>query len=340
MRMKKIRIGHIGTKHDHSPGKIDCVRKFPDIFEVVGIVEEDEEWKKTIQNNPSYRDYKFLTEEQLLNAGCDCIMVEGFEYDLPYIAKRCVENGLPVHVDKPAGRDLKVFEDTLRIAKSKNLPVQMAYMYRYNPAFLECLKFIEEGRLGDIHSVTAIMNTGHPTDKREWLGNFDAGIMFFLGCHMVDFVYRIMGTPEKITPYLKSSGIEGTKSIDLGTAIFEYKQGTSIVQANSCEINGWGRRQLVVCGSKGTYEIRPLELPIGVVYTDTTFAETFSDKHQKRNIATVPAANRYDDMMLEFAAMVRGEIENPHSYEYELQLQKLILASCGYPVDYKAETIL
>ena len=112
------------------------------------------------------------------------------------------------------------------------------------------------------------------------------------------------------------------------------------MQANSCEINGWGRRQLVVCGSKGTYEIRPLELPIGVVYTDTSFAETFSDKHQKRNIATVPAANRYDDMMLEFAAMVRGEIENPHSYEYELQLQKLVLASCGYSVDYKTETIL
>lgn len=38
--MDKIRIGHIGTKHDHSKDKIECVSKFPDIFEVVGVVEE------------------------------------------------------------------------------------------------------------------------------------------------------------------------------------------------------------------------------------------------------------------------------------------------------------
>lgn len=338
--MKKLRIGHIGTKHDHSQDKLDCVRKFPDIFEVVGVVEEDPVQREMIRNNPTYSDYPIMTEEELFEAGCDCIMVEGFEYDIPYVAKRCVEHGIAVHIDKPAGRDLDVFRDTLKLAKAKHIPVQMAYMYRYNPAVMECMEYIKEGRLGEIHSVTAVMNTGHSKEKREWLGNFDAGNMFFLGCHMVDLIYQLQGVPEKITPYLKSSGFDGVHTLDLGTAIFEYKNGTSIVQANACEVNGYGRRQLVVCGSKGTYEIRPLEKPIGAIYASEDFAEPFEDRHAVRNIATVPTVERYDRMMLDFAAMVRDGKENPYTYEYELQLQKLVLAACGYDVDYKTQEIL
>jgi len=335
--MKKTRIGHIGTKHDHSQDKMDCVRKFPDIFEVVGVVEEDPKQREIIKNNPTYCNYPILTEEQLFNAGCDCIMVEGFELDLPYVAKRCVEQGIAVHIDKPAGQDLQVFEDTLRIAKKNHIPVQMAYMYRYNPAYLDCLKLIREGRLGQIHSINAVMNTGHPDEKRQWLKHFDAGIMFFLGCHMVDFVYNIQGTPERIIPYMKSSGIRGVESKDLATVIFEYKNGTSVIQSNSCEINGFGRRELVVCGSEGTYEIHPLERPIGVKFTERSYATPFYDRHTKRDIQTVPITERYDAMMLDFAKMVRGEKENPYTYEYEFQLQRLVLASCGQNIDFKSK---
>ena len=38
--------------------------------------------------------------------------------------------------------------------------------------------------------------------------------------------------------------------------------------------------------------------------------------------------NRYDSMMAAFAAMVRGECENPYTYDYELELYKTILMAC------------
>ena len=41
MLKPKIRIGHVGTLHDHSLGKLNCVGKYPDIFKVIGIVEEN-----------------------------------------------------------------------------------------------------------------------------------------------------------------------------------------------------------------------------------------------------------------------------------------------------------
>ena len=335
---RKIRIGQIGTKHDHASQHFACVSRFPDVFEVVGVVPEDEEQIEKVKTMQDYESCRILTEEQLFNAGCDAIMVEGFELDLPHVAKRCVENGIAVHMDKPAGEDLQAFEDTLRIAKKKGLPVQLGYMYRYNQGFQDCLKLVKEGRLGEIHSVFATMNVMHDLEYWKWLKNFKGGIMFFLGCHMVDFIYQLQGVPNNITPYLKSSGLEGTDSVTLSTAVFEYDHGLSFAQSNSCEVNGYGRRQLVVCGSKGTYELRPLERPVGYL-TEMKYAEMFRDKCINREIPT-EGFKRYDDMLLDFAAFVRGEKENPYTYEYELQLQKMVLASCGFEVDYQTPIIL
>lgn len=38
----------------------------------------------------------------------------------------------------------------LDTAKEKELVVQLAYMYRYNPAVQECMRRIKDGRLGEI----------------------------------------------------------------------------------------------------------------------------------------------------------------------------------------------
>ena len=38
---------------------------------------------------------------------------------------------------------------------------------------------------------------------------------------------------------------------------------------------------------------------------------------------------RYDGMLLAFASYVRGEKENPYSYDYEWNLYKLVMRACG-----------
>ena len=42
--MKKIRIGQIGIGHNHGEAKMQAVRKFPELFEVIGYAEENERW--------------------------------------------------------------------------------------------------------------------------------------------------------------------------------------------------------------------------------------------------------------------------------------------------------
>ena len=338
--MKKIRIGHIGVSHDHSSGTLACVRKYPDVFDVIGIVEKNDAVRERWQNAPEYRDLPWMTEDELYNAGVDAVLVEGFELDLPYDAHTWLKKGVHVHMDKPAGGDIHEYEALLRLAKQKNLTVHLGYMFRYNPAWLDCLALLEEGRLGEIFEVDAIMNTAHALEKKKWLKHFAAGNMFFLGCHMADLVFRLLGTPEKITVYNRSTGIDGLDVIDYGHAVWEYPHAVATIRATSTEINGGSRRQLVVCGSKGTYQIMPLESPTRTMYSDTTMLRhhgSYSDDYASEERKLPPVAGRYDDMMLDFAAMVRGEKQNPYSYEYEYQLHRCILASCGEDIDYHSK---
>lgn len=336
--MKKLRVGQIGTLHDHSQGKLACAAKFPDIFEIVGVVPDSDETiaearargyenftyltREQLQKTKPFCDYPLLTEEQLYNAGCDLILVEGFEYDLVPTALRCVENGIPVHVDKPAGRDLSEFERLIEAARRRSLPLQLAYMYRYNPAVIDCVERISRGELGDIINVTAVMNIEYDITKRRWLNQFDAGMMFFLGCHMVDLVHLVYGVPERITPFLKVCPDGGNTSRDSTSAVFEYPSGIAFVQSNGNEVSGFQRRQLVVSGTRGTYEIRPLE------WQPRALISTVGNHTEPLEFPSI-GSSRYDAMLLDFAAMVRGEVENRFDYDYELDTQKMVLAACG-----------
>ncbi|NLO35704.1 MAG: Gfo/Idh/MocA family oxidoreductase [Clostridiaceae bacterium] len=337
MTGRKIRLGHIGTAHDHSTGFMACVRSFPEVFEVVGIVEPDPGYYAQNKDNPAYDGLAWMTEDELFRRGVDAVQVEGFELDLVKTALRWAERGVHLHIDKPAGDSLEDFGRLLRLAKQKNLVVQMGYMYRYNKAVQQCLQWIQDGTLGTIYQVDAIMDTEHRKEKREWLGHFDAGIMFFLGCHIVDLVYLIQGMPNKVVPYNRSTGLDGVQTIDHGFAVFEYDRGVSTVRATSTEINGYGRRQLVVCGSKGTVEIKPLENPteMTVTLSQDTAGREYSDRQQP--VELPPQGGRYDAMMLDFAEMVRGTKANPYDYNYEYQLHKLILAACGQAIDIHAD---
>ena len=76
-----------------------------------------------------------------------------------------------------------------------------------------------------------------------------------------------------------------------------------------------------------------------LLYTDKTDYTNPSWVHQGTKTRTEPH-DRYDDMLSSFAAIVRGDKENPWSYEYELQLYRIVLAACGVEIDYKKEIVL
>ncbi len=327
--MSKIKIGQIGIGHNHGEGKMSAVRKFPELFEVVGYSEKNTDWINKRAGLECYKDLPRLSAEEIIEK-CDAVIVESDVWNLTKYAKMCVDAGKHIHMDKPASGTLEQFREVLDTAKAGNLVVQMGYMYRYNPAIKMCIDDFKAGKLGEIYSINAEMSTFHGPAYKKWLTNFRGGIMYILGSHLVDLIVYMMGEPQKITSFLKHTGLDGVDFEDNNLAVLEYEKCLARVFVSSVEVNGWGRRQFVVSGSKGTYNIMPIECKCTVTYSDTSIATNgYADMKQYIEVPDVPNNIRYDVMMQDFYEYIKGTKTNPFSYEHDYLVQKVLYEICG-----------
>jgi len=331
--MDKIKIVQIGTNpKSHGKHIWNSLIKNNDIFDVVGYVFPENEQEKFSQHANAYKGYPSLTLEEVMNnPEIRAVAIETEEKYLTKYALLAAENKKHIHMEKPGGMDLSQFEKLIETVKKNKTVFHTGYMYRYNPYIMEIAKQVKTGEFGTITSIEAQMNCYHPKETRQWLSNFKGGMMFFLGCHLIDLIYSIQGTPEKIIPLNKCSGIDDVESEDFGMAIFEYKNGYSFVKTTAVEVGGFQRRQLVVCGTKKTVELNPLEWYI----PDTQNLQTKRTIRTSLNWHTIgekgisEPIDRYDTMMKSFAEYISGEKSNPYSLDYELELYKTILKCCG-----------
>ena len=324
-----IKIGQIGIGHNHGEGKMLAVRKFPELFKVVGFAEENQEWIKKRGNLKGYEGLNRYSVDELIDK-CDAVMIETDVWDLTNTAQKCIDAGKHIHMDKPASGTLEEYKHLLNTARAKNLVVQLGYMYRYNPAVQKCFELIDDGKLGEIYSINAEMSTFHPTGYKKWLTNFGGGIMYILGCHLVDLIVYIMGKPDRVTSFLKHTGLDGIDLSDNNLAVMEYKKALARVFVSSVEVNGFGRRQLMVSGSKGTVNICPLERPTVMTYSDTEIADkTYADRKILLPVEDNSSAGRYDEMMKDFYHYIKGTKENPFTYEHEYAVQEVLSEIIG-----------
>ena len=327
--MKRIRLGQIGIGHNHGEAKMLAARKFPELFEIVGYAEENERWVEKRGNAAGYRGLCRMSVEEIIERS-DAVLIESDVWDLTKYARLCVDAGKHIHMDKPASGTLEEYKHLLDTAKEKNLVVQLGYMYRYNPAVLRCLEHIKNGDLGEIYSINAEMSTYHPVEYKKWLTNFGGGIMYILGSHLVDLIVYVLGEPKKITAFLKHSGLDGVDFEDNNLAVLEYDKALARIFVSSVEVNGFGRRQLMVSGSKGTVNICPLERPMTMTYSDTTIADaTYEDRKQIFTFEDNTASGRYNEMMKDFYSYIMGTKQNPFSYEHDYLVQKVLSEIVG-----------
>ena len=330
--MRKIRIAQIGTS-DNSHG--EQIRKSfcrqSDIFEFVGYALPENEREKFPVKAGKFEGMREMTVEEILNdPTIEAVAVETEEKYLTKYATMVAQAGKHVHMEKPGGTCLADFEAMIALFKEKNLVFHTGYMYRYNPEIMALMEQIRNGELGEIVCVEAQMNCYHAVEIRRWLEGYEGGMMFFLGCHLIDLILQIQGEPKAIIPMNRCTGIDGTSAVDFGMALFDYGDRVSFAKTIDVEVGGYARRQLVVVGTKKTVELKPLERSAGKGLQFTGVTE-YADKGWHDNGVAHQSVDhdRYDAMMASFAAMVRGEKENPWSYDYELTLYRTVLKACG-----------
>ena len=319
-----IKIGQIGIGHNHGEAKMLAVRKFPELFRVVGYAEENERW---IEKRGKAKGYQGLTRYSVdeLIEKCDAILVETDVWDLTAVAQKCIDAGKHIHIDKPASGTLEQYKHLLDTAKAKNLVVQLGYMYRYNPSIKKTIEMIKKGELGSIHSINAEMSTRHRDDYRKWLNHFNGGNMYIFGSHLIDLIVHLLGKPNEVSSNVVSSGVNGISSPDITSATLKYDNALARVFVSSVECNGWGRRCFSVAGSEGTVEIRPLEVPVRMTFAKEGEGNEYFDDYAKPvETVSLPDTERYDEMMKDFYAYIVGEKENPFTYEHDYAVQEVL----------------
>jgi predicted dehydrogenase len=326
----RIKVGQIGTAHAHASGKMATLRKLSDVYDVVGVVEQDPAAREAARRHAAYRDLPWMSEEELLNTpGLQAVAVETGVCDLVPTAARCVDAGMHLHLDKPAGASLPAFQRLMDQAGRKRLTVQMGYMFRNNPAFQFCYRAAGEGWLGDVFEVHAVMSKKIPAARRIPLAEYSGGAMFELGCHLIDAVVAVMGKPERVASFLRRTQPDLDSLADNTLAVLEYPRATCTVRSALVEVEGNRRRQFVVCGDQGTVDIRPLEPPELLLALESP-RDTYQRGYQE---VTLPKmAGRYDDQLVELARVIRGEIESPYSPSHDLAVHETVLRASGMPV--------
>ena len=334
---RKIKVGQIGIGHNHASEKMSALRRLSDLYDVVGVVESDPTWLKKRSQLPEYQGLRWMTEAELFaTPGLEAVAVETDGPELLPTARLCVEHSLHIHMDKPGGETLEPFRQLLDEYKRRNLAIQLGYMYRNNPAVQFCFKAAREGWLGSIFQIDAVMSRydGNNQWYRDWMAGFQGGAMYIFGGHLIDLVISLLGRPEKVTPFQRKTQPDAL--YDNGLAVMEYAHATATIRTSLAEVDGMKHRRLVICGTKGTAEICPLEhhafrYRIDPLHVRLTLLEDQPGYAAGTHVVNVGIMNgRYDEQLTELARIIRGEIANPYPVEHEFLVQEALLAAAGY----------
>ena len=326
-----LRVAQIGAAHAHAEGKIETLRKLNQTFEVIGVVEPNADLREGVRASDAYRDLNWFGLGDLFELeDLDAVVVETDIPDLRSTALECVQHGLHVHLDKPGTESFPEFKNLLDEATRRGVIVQMGYMLRYSPAFTFLFDAIQNGWLGKIFEVHGVISKAIDDTFRKELSVYPGGSMFELGCHLIDVLLIVLGEPEAVVPFIRRTRMDKDDLADNMLAVFEYSNATATIRSALVEVEGAERRQFVVCGDQGTVEIRPIEPPS----VRLVLLEDHGPYRKGSQMVDLPSmSGRYDDQLLDFAAMVRGEKGNPFQPAHDQGVHKAMIQACGLSLD-------
>jgi predicted dehydrogenase len=321
----RIRIGLLGAGHGHAGGKLRVLEASPE-FEVVGVAEAESEIRERCQRAEPFAAARWVSENELLeDRTVAAVAVEGRVQDNLDLAWKALEAGKHVHLDKPAGDSLPEFRTVLDLARRRNRLLQMGYQFRYNSGFVFVREAVRRGWLGDIFSIHGTIGSGIAPAARGALAVFPGGMMFDLGCHLIDALIDLLGHPHTITPFLRRDGAFEDSLADNTIAVLEFERAVAVLESAAMEVGASQRRQFAVCGSEGTVILQPFEPP-AVHLCLRQPAAGYSSGWQPVPVENVP---RYVRDFEEFAACIRGEREPSYDYDHDAAVQEAVLKASG-----------
>jgi len=177
------------------------VRK--DKFHVAHIFRRHE--KPEIEQQPEYGHIHFTSQlDDILNDPQVKLVVVCTHADSHFdYAKRALEAGKNVLVEKPFTPTLAEAKELFELAKSKGLTVTPYQNRRFDSCFLTMKKAIESGKLGEIVEIESHFDMYRPVAETK-PGLPADGAFYGLGVHTMDQIISIFGRPDHVAYDIRS----------------------------------------------------------------------------------------------------------------------------------------
>jgi predicted dehydrogenase len=316
-----VGIGFLGLTHSHARAKLAVARSLPD-FRVVGICESDPKVQETLRGE----GIRLMTRDELLtHPEIQVIAVESPVRSHAPDGLAVLEAGKHLHLEKAPADSMAAFQKVVSAARGKGLLLQVGYMWRYNPGIVKALEAARQGWLGNIYMVRANIGNKLEADRRPEWAEFSGGVMFELGCHVIDPMVRLMGRPRNVTATLHKDGAYADSLRDNTLAVLEWDKAIGAVQSSTLEPQSSRYRAFEVHGANGHAVVRPIEQPSLVIELEKP-AGPYQAGPQKIEL---PSYKRFVDDLTELAAAVRGERKLWTTYDEDLMVQEALLRCSG-----------
>ena len=179
-------------------------------------------------------------------------------------AKRALEYGKNVLVEKPATISEKETRELIRIAQSKGLAIHENYMFIFHEQLNAIDEIIRSGEIGDVRLYR--ISFGFPRrDTSDFRYNrvLGGGALIDAGGYTINYALRLLGDTAKIK-YAQMNYLDGFEVDMYGSAALVNSDGVSAQVAfgmdndYKCELEVWGSKGSLTTG-------RVLTAPVGYV---------------------------------------------------------------------------
>ncbi len=190
-----IKIGVIGAgRHSassHGPALKFVSAKNPGEIELSAVcdldIEKAEYYTRRFEFGRAYNNFYAMLEKEELSG----IVAVTPTHLTRTIAGELLEKGIPLLIEKPAGKCVAEAQELLNIADRTRTPHMISFNRRFNPAILHAKKWIRER--GDEYRPSFFSARMLRTGRNE--ENF----VMFTGIHAVDTVMSFSGVPVSVT---------------------------------------------------------------------------------------------------------------------------------------------
>jgi predicted dehydrogenase len=314
-----IGVAFLGVSYSHAKPKLGIIQASAQ-YKLLGVWDDDEDVRKRMGSQ------RILTPDQMLrDPAIEVVIVESDVPDHSRHAKMALAAGKHVHLEKPPAADVPTFRELLDLAARKKLVLQQGYMWRHHPGFLATQNLVNEGVIGDVYQVLGVMQKTLEAERRPEWARFRGGHMYEQCSHLIDQMVRLMGRPDRITPFLKRDGKFKDYLTDNTVAVFEFPGALGTIVGSALNPTGNRYRSFTVSGTKGTLILDPIEP--GDLHLDLkTAAGSYTKGRQK--IKTAPYI-RFEDDFKELAEAIRQGKPLSVSPMEDLIVQEAVIEASG-----------